>query len=229
MISLQLIQDLRELRQERTDTAAVTTRQLAHLIRQMTPSLRDQFMTETLASALRYVDLSRQQTQKLPPQQLSSVPAQQHQPILQDFMTPQRPMHQAQQQPPQYAQDHAMALKLAQQLNPPTTETERRHFFTTLQGCYPDFNGSSCPPPAPTYATLTARRTPTATVTTDGIIAGAAAAAGIPSFSTTTVQSPTVSTPQMASAPTNQPADTSQNLSSFMRHMIQDDNKTTSY
>lgn len=99
-------------------------------------------MTETLASALRYVDLSRQQTQKLPPQQLSSVPAQQHQPILQDFMTPQRPMHQAQQQPPQYAQDHAMALKLAQQLNPPTTETERRHFFTTLQGCYPDFNGS---------------------------------------------------------------------------------------
>lgn len=139
-------------------------------------------------------------------------------------MTPQRPMHQAQQQSPQYAQDHAVAL----QLNPPTTETERRHFFTTLQSCYPDFNGSSCPPPAPTYATLTARRTPTATVTTDGIIAGAAAA-GIPSFSTTTVQSPTVSTPQMASAPTTQPADASQNLSSFMRHMIQDDDKTTSY
>lgn len=161
----------------------------------MTPSLRDQFMTETLASALRYVDLSRQQTQQLPLQQLPSVPAPQHQPILQDFMTPQRPMHQAQQQPPQYAQDHAMALQLAQQLNPPTTETERRHFFTTLQGCYPDFNGSSCPPPAPTDATLTVRRTSTATVTTDGIIAGAAAAAGIPSFSTTTVQSPIVSTP----------------------------------
>lgn len=66
------------MRQERADTAAVTIRQLAHLMRQMTPSLRDQFMTETLATALRYVDLSRQQTQKLPPQQLSSVPAQQH-------------------------------------------------------------------------------------------------------------------------------------------------------
>lgn len=66
------------MRQERTDTAAVTIRQLAQLMRKMTPSLRDQFMTETLASALRYVDLSRQQTQKLPPQQLSSVPAQQH-------------------------------------------------------------------------------------------------------------------------------------------------------
>lgn len=122
-----------------------------------------------------------------------------------------------------------MALQLAQQLNPLTTETERRHFFTTLQGYYPDFNGSSCPPPAPTYATLTVRRTPTATVTTDGIIAGAAAAAGIPSFSTTTVQSPSVSTPQMASTPTTQPADASQNMSSFMRHMIQDDDKTTSY
>ncbi|XP_053373935.1 uncharacterized protein LOC128546702 [Mercenaria mercenaria] len=218
-----LTQELRQLRQERTDAAAVTTRQLTHLMRQMTPSLRDQFMTETLASAVRYVDLSREQTKQLPPQQLPSVPAQQHQPILQDFRTPQRPMHQAQQQPPQYAQDHA------QQLNPPTTETERRHFFTTLQGCYPDFTGSSCPPPAPTYATLTVRRTPTATVTTDGIIAGAAAAAGIPSFSTTIVQSPTVSTPQMASTPTTQPADASQNMSSFMRDMIQDGDETTSY
>ena len=185
-------------------------------------------MTETLASAVRYVDLSRQQTQQLPLQQLPSVPAQQHQPILQDFRTPQRPMHQAQQQPPQYAQDHAMALQLAQQLNRPTTETERRHFFTTLQGCYPDFTGSSCPPPAPTYATLTVRRTRTATVITDGIIAGAAAA-GIPSFSTTTVQSPTVSTPQMASTPTTQPADASQNMYSFIRDMIQDGDETTSY
>lgn len=74
MISLQLTQELRELRQERIDAAAVTTRQLTHLMRQMTPSLRDQFMTETLASALRYVDLSRQQTQQLPLQQLPYPP-----------------------------------------------------------------------------------------------------------------------------------------------------------
>ena len=112
-----------------------------------------------------------------------------------------------------------MALQLAHQLNPPTTETERRHFFTTLQDCYPDFTGPSIPPPAPNYATLTVRRTPTATVTIDGIIAGAAAA-GIPSFSTNIVQSPTVSTTQMASTPTTQPADASQNMSSFMRDMM---------
>ena len=74
------------------------------------------------------------------------------------------------------------------------------------QGCFPEITGSLCPPPAPNYATLTVQRTPTATVTTDGIIAGAAA--GISSFSTNTAQSPTVSTPQLASTATTQPADT---------------------
>ena len=50
-------------------------------------------MTEALSFALRYVDPSMQQTQQLPTQQLPSVPAQQHQPVPQNFMTPQRPMH----------------------------------------------------------------------------------------------------------------------------------------
>jgi hypothetical protein len=152
-----------------------------HLMRQVTSSFRDQFLTETIASALRYVDLSNPplyQHDNISPSSNTSWPRNakgtRHNIGSSSTSTP-------------YIQH-----KIPWPFNwyiiwIPYTETESRHNFITLQGCYPDFTGSLCSLPDPTYAIQTVRRTPIATVTTLGIITGAASAAGILSLSSATV------------------------------------------